>query len=269
MAIKKDKMFATEADLCRRFVSALPEGWVAFNEHANWDILLVRTSDGFQIGIEAKLRLNAHVISQALEEYGHYYADGYGPDCRAVLVPDSEAGGFGLICKYIGITIITVKSAEQVAEEKRRYYHGTEIFRPVLPGDKHGRNEEDWYEWAPSKRHSLPEYVPDVDAGRPSPMKLTDWKIGAIKIAIIMEKRGYLTRSDFKHIRIDHRRWLPSANGWLKLDRGVYRAAPGFPDFKRQHPRNYEEIAADYEKWKPVDPIAPLALDSPIQEGLL
>lgn len=257
----KEKQFASEADLCRRFVSALPEGWTAFNEVGNWDILLVRNEDGFQIGIEAKLRLNAHVISQALEEYGSFYADGFGPDCRAVLVPDGDAGGFGLICKYIGVTIITVKSAEQCEESKRRFgsfYYDKQVFSPRLPGDDRG-NEENWHEWAPSRRHPLPDYVPDVDAGHPSPMKLTDWKIGAIKIAIIMEKRGYLTRSDFKHVRIDHRRWLPSATGWLKLDRGVYRAAPGFPDFRKQHPRNYEQIAADYEKWAPKDEGLPLA----------
>ncbi|MET4720717.1 hypothetical protein ABIF63_004823 [Bradyrhizobium japonicum] len=42
-----------------------------------------------------------------------------------------------------------------------------------------------------------------------------------------------------------------------------------FPLFKRQHPRVYEEIAADYEKWKPEDPIGPLPLPEPTQEPLL
>jgi hypothetical protein len=107
-------------------------------------------------------------------------------------------------------------------------------------------------------------------AGSPSPVQLTDWKIGAIKIAIILEKRGFLTRADFKHIGIDQRRWLPSGNAWLTLDGGVYRKAPYFPDFRTQHPRVFDEIAADYEKWKPVDPLPPLALEpTPKQEDLL
>jgi len=102
-------------------------------------------------------------------------------------------------------------------------------------------------------RHRLPEYVPDVVAGSPSPVQLTDWKIAAIKIAVILEKRGYLTRADFKHINIDHRRWLPSAAGWLVLDEGRYLKSKFFPNFKLQHPRVYDEIAADYEKWKPAE----------------
>ncbi|MCK1577842.1 hypothetical protein [Bradyrhizobium sp. 174] len=267
--MKKPKPFSTEADLCKRFISALPEGWIAYAESCGWDILLVRKSDGFQIGIEAKLRLNTEVISQAIEEYGAFSAGRPGPDCRAVLVPACEPGGFSRICKYIGLTIIYVRSEAEIEDAKKRHYYKPMIFEPGLPEVLHGRNEEEWYEWAPARRHDLPAYVPDVIAGSPSPVQLTSWKIAAIKIAISMERRGYLLRADFKHVNIDHRRWLPSANGWLMLDGGVYRAAPGFPDFRAQHPRNYEEIATDYDKWKPVDPLGPLPLAQPKQGGML
>lgn len=260
----KEKPFPTEAALCKRFLSGLPEEWTAFPETAGWDILLVRKSDGFQIGIEAKLKLNTQVVSQALEPYGRYYADMPGPDCRAVLVPWGE-GGFGTICKYIGITIIHVKPS--APDERLRW---NPVFDPRLPGDQHGQDEE-WQEWAPSKRHELPEYVPDVRAGVPSPVQLTTWKIAALKIAVILENRGYLLRSDFKHVGIDHRRWLPSGGGWLALDAGRYIKGRNFPDFQRQHPRVYDEIAADFERWKPADPLgAPLAAaPEPKQENLL
>jgi hypothetical protein len=73
---------------------------------AGWDILLVRKADGLQIGIQAKLRCNVDVINQTLEEYGTWSADKAGPDCRAILVPYSEARGFDRIAHYIGFTII-------------------------------------------------------------------------------------------------------------------------------------------------------------------
>ena len=39
-------IFASEVDLCARFLKALPEDWIAYNETAGWDILLVRSADG-------------------------------------------------------------------------------------------------------------------------------------------------------------------------------------------------------------------------------
>jgi hypothetical protein len=251
--MKRTKPFATEAELCARFIAAVGADWTPYAETAGWDILLVRKADGFQVGIEAKLRINAHVISQALEEYGAFAADRSGPDCRAILVPEEDAGGFDLICTYLGITII------RVLEKQRDHCGGGVVYRsaafsPALPKppDHAGDNYRHWHEWAPARRHELPDYVPDVAAGSPSPIQLTHWKICAIKIAVILEKRGFLVRGDFKHVNIDHRRWLPSGAGWLRLDAGRYLRAPYFPDFKAQHPRVYDEIAADYDSWKPV-----------------
>ncbi len=266
--MKRAKPFATEAEMCARFIAAIGPEWISYNETAGYDLLLVRKADGFQIGVEAKLKLNAHVISQALEEYGAFYAAHAGPDCRAVLVPEEEASGFGLICKYIGLTIIYVRSEQQPTETKY-YRQKIPVFEPALPGGPHGSNEQDWHEWAPPQRHKLPDYVPDVVAGSPSPVQLTHWKICAIKICIILERRGYLLRSDFAHIKIDHRRWLPSGQGWLKLDAGRYLKGAYFPNFKAQHPRVYDEISADYEKWKPADPLGPLLLPPAHQESML
>jgi hypothetical protein len=82
------------------------------------------------------------------------------------------------------------------------------------------------------------------------PLKLTEWKIGAIKLAVILEKRGYLLRTDFKHLSVDHRRWLTT--GWLINEAGKgWVATKDMPDFKKQHPRNYVEIAAKFDTWKP------------------
>lgn len=244
---KAEKAFVSEAAMCKRFLSALPDEWVSYPETAGWDILLVRKLDGFQLGIQAKLKLNAHVISQSLEEYGVWSVDRPGPDCRAVLVPWDQMG-FDLICNYIGLAVIRVKPEEKPSGWG---YVNKTVFSPELPGDGHRDNRNPWHEWAPMSRHRLPDYVPDVVAGAPSPLQLTTWKIAALKLTVLLEKQGYLLRSDFKHIGIDHRRWLPSGGGWLAIDGGRYVKGAHYPDFARQHPRVYREIEADFETWKP------------------
>lgn len=258
--MKKEKPFKLEAELCAAFISALPTGWIAYPETAGWDILLVR-DDGVQIGIQAKLKLNVTVVTQALEDYGGWGSAEPGPDYRAVLVPPGE-GGLQTICAYIGLTIITVVSGrywsgDEPASEESKYR-----ISPGLPrqdGSTRYGNHGHWYEWLPSKRHRLPEYVPDVAAGVASPTQLTQWKIKAIKISIVLERRGYLVRSDFKHIGLDNRRWMPSGGQWLTIDKdaGVYRKGPHYPDFKQQHPKNWAEIEADYERWAPAPPLLP------------
>lgn len=243
---KAEKAFVTEAAMCKRFLSALPEEWVSYLETAGWDILLVRKADGFQVGIQAKLKLNAHVISQALENYGVWSVDRPGPDCRAILVPWDQSG-YELICKYIGITVIRV-TPEQTPSAWG--YVSRTVFEPALPGGYFG-NQDPWQEWAPMMRHMLPDYVPDVTAGSPAPIQLTSWKIAALKLTVLLDRRGHVLRSDFKHLGIDHRRWLPSGAGWLVIDGGRYIKGAHFPDFARQHPRVYREIEADFETWKP------------------
>lgn len=235
---RAEKPFATEAAMCAVFLGALPQGWTPYAETAGWDILLVR-DDGLQIGVQAKLKLNAEVFSQALEDGHSYQVTRSGPDCRAVMVPYSETGAFGRLAAYIGVTIIHVR--------------GVRRFQPELP--KLGKDYwgEQWFEQAPAKRHKLPEYVPDVAAGASAPMQLTDWKISAIKLLHTLEVRGFVTREDFKHYGLDHRRWVPS--GWLTCKGGRYFAA-GHPDLKAQHPRVYAEIVADAEKWMRKDLVA-------------
>ena len=161
---------------------------------------------------------------------------GGGGASTAILVPDGE-GRLGRIAAYIGITVISVLPVSQ--------YRRKPEFRPHLPdGEKWAR--DDWREWCPTKRCALPEYVPDVPAGQSAPVQLTAWKIAAIKIAVTIELRGYVTRDDFKHLEIDHRRWL--TNDWLRAENGRWVSWRP-PDFKLQHPRVYAEIVADAEKW--------------------
>ncbi|TXH35279.1 MAG: hypothetical protein E6Q98_15925 [Rhodospirillaceae bacterium] len=245
--MKKQPLFVKESDLCAAYIAALPEGWTSYAETGGWDILLSRNSDGFQIGIQAKLKFNADVVTQALEEYGAWAATQPGPDCRAVLVPQDVSWKLGAICSYLGLTIISV-GAEQRGYRQNDYRETYRRIDPPLPGETASWSDDKWHEWCPAKRVPLPAYVPDVVAGAPAPSQLTDWKIRAIKIAIIAATSGYVLRSDFKAINIDHRRWI--AARWLVPQNGRY-VKGDMPDFKAQHPRVYAEILADIGQWLP------------------
>lgn len=246
------KQFHTEAALCAAFIGAVGEEWTPYAETAGWDILLVRKLDGSQIGIQAKLKLNADVVSQAIEDDWGERIAGPHPDYRAVLVPYVGAGGFDRICDHLGVTVIRV-----YGEGEKRHF-----FRPNLPDDpKNPYTCRHWHETATVQRHRLPEYVPDVAAGAASPLQLTDWKIKAMKLAITLELRGHLTRRDFAHHRVDHRRWL--TQGWLKVEEGRY-VSDAFPDFKRQHPIVYDQIKDDAPKWLPKTMLEEPATQAPL-----
>jgi hypothetical protein len=233
--MNQPKPFAKETDLCAAFLSVLPETWTAYAECAGFDILLVRKADGVQVGVEAKLKLNAEVVSQALEDGGYYRANMANPDYRAVLVPYCDCGPFDRVAAYVGFTILRVDSSGR--------------FFPPLPVDKQHYDDRDWHDWSPTKRCQLPEYVPDVAAGASAPVQLTQWKIAALRIEATLELRGYITRADFAHLRIDHRRWLARESGWLSRDGDKLIAGPHFPNWKAQHPKVYAEIVADAEAW--------------------
>lgn len=243
MAVKSPA-FESEVALCSAFIDAVDKRiWTPYAETAGWDILLARRADGFQIGVQAKLQFNVDVVVQAIEEYGHWSAAAAGPDCRAVLVPAGGIRKLARVCDYIGVIVLSVYPQTST----RHYGHRIE---PGLPdrSDSYRGGGSAWHEWAPAERHKLPEYVPDVAAGAPSPLQLTEWKIKAIKIAVMLELRGAVSRRHFGELQIDHRRWI--ANGWVILGNGGYiRGA--MPDFAKQHPKVYEKIKADAAKWMP------------------
>jgi hypothetical protein len=244
------KVFSNEAELCAEFIKHNADKWDAYPETAGFDILMVRKSDGCQVGVEAKMRLNAKVILQAAESTSTYQIDASGPDYRAVLVPYDKAGELcGLLprlqitCIRFGIEIIDGYEKYGIPATEKVWQHEY-LPRPDIC------SWEGWYDLCPAKRCKLPDYVPDVRAGCPSPVQLSDWKIRAIKIAIILEKEGGVTRADFKAIGIDMTRW--TQGGWINRDnygKKIWRQGK-MPDFKSQHPTNYGQIEADYEKWR-------------------
>lgn len=238
----------TEADLCASFIQAATKDgtWVAYPETAGYDILMRRVSDDVQIGIEAKLQFNAHVVVQALPWHTTHYSGFSGPDYLAILIPaDKQNGHLETLCQHLGITVIRHHIEPQDAFFRRN------PFKPDLPTEKNRCSADDWHEWAPDEREKLPDYVPDVRAGASAPVALTDWKVKAIKLCIILEERP-VTRRDFKHLQLSPTMWT-GRHGWLQATPAGYIAKPSMRDLRRQHPRNYEEIRADKAKWWPPD----------------
>lgn len=233
--------------------------WTVYAETGGWDLVLVRQSDGFQIGVEAKLKLNALVLAQAI---GHdRYDRGLGPDCIAILAPAPKVvNGVEALARALGVAVIMAGPpvsrdpwhAEQMERMGRKLPPPCPRFGPELPYTCRFREtwERDWPERAPDQRIVLPDYVPDVTGGHSAPVKLTPWKVGALKVTAVLERRGWVTRKDIKALGIDPGRWTQER--WLhSLGEGRWEIGRNMPAFKAQHPVNYAQIMADMPKWLP------------------
>jgi hypothetical protein len=232
--------YASEAALVADFLDQLGQGlrdnpWTVYPETAGWDLLMVHSA-GHQLGLEAKLSLNAKVIDQALSGQ-HRYWNPAGPDYRGVLVPAGKCQAhLRNICAAIGIGIVEVRPREA---RVRQYFS--------LPIELW--HESAWQSWMPGERCPLPDYIPDVEAGKKSPVALTEWKIKAIKLMIVLERRGHVTRRDMAALKISASRFTDAWHGFLARTPQGYVRCGRTPDLRAQHPRNFAEIEADAETW--------------------
>lgn len=247
--------FESEAALCDAFIETVPKEWTVYPETCNFDILLAHVT-GVQIGIEAKLRLNAKVICQALKGLDHRFCED-GPDFRAVLVPTAD-GELWDIATRLGLTIITMRKQERNVirgggNNGSRWWSDPALpdladWTPERPA---WMSEQRWCDLAPIRRCQLPEYVPEVRAGVSSPLKLTDWKIQAMKVCVLVERTGAIHRLDFKKLEISPTMWTQGP--WLAKGtiRGWWVKGSHFPadTFRHQHPSIYAQIEADFDAW--------------------
>jgi hypothetical protein len=226
--------------------------WTIYREACGWDLVLAEEQTSVQVGIEAKLCLNAKVLSQALVGASDYSWHARGPDYRAVLVP---SGGRNTelrqLCDLVGLTVLSLYDCHPYSAEPEWHLH-----QPSQLPDEDDPSEffmAGWHSWLPIEREKLPDYIPDVQAGVKSPVQLTEWKIRAIKLWILLERRGVVTRGDMKALGLSPTRFTDRFNGFLTPDPGAggYVKHDASPDFRAQHPRNYAEIEADFEKWIP------------------
>jgi hypothetical protein len=255
--------FDTEAALCQAFLLWVSDEWIAYPETAGFDIVLVHRVGGWQIGVEAKKSLNAKVITQAMGG-----RRGCGPDFRAVLVGKASPE-MCEIARRLGLTVIAPRGRQRARMMVQRDgFFGWEPmqgpiapeFTPDLPEAEAVTKietwwgswwRETWFDHFPERRCPLPEYVPEVAAGVPAPMVLSDWKIKAMRVCVWVERTGEITRAHFRALGLDPSRWM---NGiWLKqgAKRGAWLAGPHFPaaQFRREHPGIFAKIEGDFEKW--------------------
>lgn len=235
------KQFQNEAEMVGRFCADLANShtgkkWTIYHETGDFDLLLVESGTGIQVGIEAKLALNLKVLTQALPRY-IWQEDG--PDYRGVLVPRGKVQGcLSELAPRLGIGIIGYEPAGRFG-----------YFSPNLPDENlEYSNASQWYPWLPLRRCLLPDYVPDVTGGHSAPIKLTAWKIRAIKLCILLDRLGYVTRGDMKSLGISPSYWT-QPGGYLTPENGRYVRCSRTPDFRAQHPRSYAEIEVDFPKW--------------------
>lgn len=260
--MKAAPQFEKEADLVVAFGRATDRWnakagggdgiWTLYHETAGFDVLAAHSA-GYQIGIEAKLSLNPDVLLQVVPDR---YDGGFrGPDYRAVLVPRRCTGyRLGALASRLGVTVLTLRDSYWRPETfvYPADFDGWEI-EPGFPreGEHEYLHGDRWSNWLPAERCRLPEYVPDVVGGKPSPLALTPWKIKAIKLMILLDKQGVVTRANMKALQISATRFCDPFNGFLAAapSRGGYVRHASTPDLRRQHPVNYAEIEADYERW--------------------
>lgn len=244
------RSYASEAELVREFLDRLNgrfgdgKRWTVYAETAGWDLLLVHNEYGFQVGLEAKLSLNAKVIDQALKDQHSIWRTS-GPDYRGILVPSiGRQLHLSNICEAIGLGVVVLRDLPP------GHYSSMS-----LPGEDGYHSP--WPNWCPAERCALPDYVPDVEAGHKSPVQLTPWKIKAIRLMILLDRRGVVTRRDMAALQISPSRWTDPYQGFLARHAGGsgYVRHDATPDLRAQHPVNYAEIEADFAIW--ARPIAP------------
>lgn len=219
--------FANEAELCSAFTAwAARSGFAVYPETAGFDLLLV-DRDGRQTGVQAKLRLNFKVLEQALRYANSSYA-GPGPDFRAVLVPALNDGSS--LLAPLGLF------AYWPAYEHAGGWEFNSSADSLYPSYK--------FDWNPVARCELPDYVPDVPAGVPSPQTLSPWKVGALRVIAHLRRDGFITRKGIAHQGCDPTRWCQA---WLdRGDRqGTWVLSPRCPDFAAQHPDVYAKVVAE------------------------
>ena len=235
-------IFNSEKELVDTFRQLVdPDDWQIYPETGNFDLLLSRRADGFQIGVEAKLKLNAKVVCQAADLTRNPMNPG--PDCRAVLIPWTKGRTeFHTLLEVLQIVVVRVGGRS-----------GRPWLSCALPRLEARSSTKEWPEHFPAARLELPDYIPDVEAGVKGPTKLTHWKIKAIKLVILLRNRGYLVRKDFQRFDCSPSTW--TQRGWLVPGpvRGQWVEGQGIPDFEKQHPLNFKQIASDFDRWNARD----------------
>lgn len=259
--------FPSEATLCDCFIESIRAvgGWTVYPETAGFDILAVYDETGHQLGVEAKLQLNAKVADQIIPADSYWQAGAPGPDFRAVIVPCITEASAG-IARMLGILGVSVWAPDREYRyssvgEFAAFYTFIRAFGrhnhfgsqgQLIGNDRRAYDAEAgrlmewdsaWHDWNPPKRCELPEMVPTVRAGVPAPVRLTPWKIGALRVMADLEIHGFVTAKSVRERGVDARRFCAS-DGWLQSLGDGRWGMGAMPRFDEQHPTEYAQILA-------------------------
>lgn len=238
-------LFPKEEDLCRLFAQEMADlGWTVYPETGGFDLLLVWPETGHQLGVEAKLSLNAKVADQIIpDDLPGFHSRGAGPDFRAVIVPTltDASQGIAKLLKILGVNVWDVRDqgrGPSFMNAVTRYEGAAQwaVSSKPLPGFDCA-----WFDFNPARRCEVPSIMPQVPAGVPSPVRLTPWKMGALKVLVDLELDGFVTAGSVRAHGVDPRRFC-ATDGWLKaLGEGKWGLG-AVPDFAGQHPDAYGQL---------------------------
>ncbi|HEY1033956.1 MAG TPA: hypothetical protein VGE09_03130 [Pseudoxanthomonas sp.] len=252
-ADKLKALIPSEAELCSIFMhefSAEP-GWTCYPETAGFDIVVAH-EDGRQIGVEAKLQLNAKVADQILPADSWYRYGAEGPDHRLVIVRGiTEANaGIARMLKQMGVMVWApglnhrAKPETQFEYEEYAYFNvHQKLWTAAEAADpprheEHGHHWLAWFDWNPARRLALPHLPPSLPAGVPAPVRLTPWKQAALRVLARLRVQGHITAKEIVAEGCSPSMWTQR---WLKSGpiRGQWLETELLPAFDKQHPDIY------------------------------
>jgi len=246
-----DPQFGREADLCQAFIEfAGRHGWTAYPEQGGWDILLVRAD--VQVGVQAKLVADLHVLEQVLPEQANYRVTEVGPTYRAILVGrfagrtlkavNRTTNAFYKVCEHLGVIVLqppVVTSGTWL----RAGYHSN---RCVVRKGKR-RVHTSIYRWKPGESVWVPPFVPDLPAGVPCPQTVSAWNVAAVRLEMMVSEQGAVYLDDARAVTAEvSGRWNPATllNRFFKCDRRGRRRGRQLPWVVRVSPsKAYPKVA--------------------------
>lgn len=257
---KKTKLAPIEKEsvLCDLFIEAFNEieGWTCYPEGSGFDVLVVH-QDGRQIGVEAKLSLNAKVADQILPGFGDDLYGRPGPDHRVVIVSriTDASEGIAKMLRRLGVSVLCPRERW----ERHGYEYYFDLKHDIFQGDS---GTTYWglvrlFDWWPAERCRVPAFAQALPAGVPSPVRLTPWKESAIKLVALMRSQGFITVKQIAAHGMGSTTWTQPAAGkpaWLDKGaaRGQWVETVNMPPFDKQHPELYaiavEAIEAEARK---------------------
>lgn len=247
----KPPTISKESTLCEVFIKEFNQikGWTCYPEAAGFDVLVVN-DDGRQIGVQAKLSLNAKVAEQILPNQGDDFWESPGPDHRLVIVSKitDASAGIAKMLRRLGVKVLCPYES-WTAEG---YVHTFGLDHRLFYAEGSAGSDERMFDWSPSVRCRVPAIVASLPAGVPAPVRLTPWKESALKAVVLMRKQGFITAKQIASFGIGVTAWTQpsgSKRPWLAKSqiRGQWVETEHMPAFDKQHPDMYAKVLTEYE----------------------